>query len=509
MSTTTTTKAEVTTSPKLQELPGLESLGCGYDATEYYASPRSSRNRIFELGPKDTEIRAPNNKSYAKPANLEVELGDLTAGEFQCIKGQSAEEYRSSMTSRAGVSASYGLFSVDVKRSYKEEQLASFNRDFVSVYHRFDAWVLSLPNYRALRMNEQAKREINTDLSPDDVIRDYGTHVLMRAIFGGRAEYNCLVDKSKYTSSVEVTEAAKAAYAGTLNISTSFEQETKNAAEQFKSSSSYNFRTRGGNFDTKFNPESYEQWMDSFSNHPVMVDFGGRNSLVPIYELASERNRKNELKAAYEKYIQESQNMIPDNFPAIEVRKVSQGAWTLVATDQGSHSKTNVGIWKPLIDGNSEWRWIGHASDPHQMVIIKSLVPGATAAPMGFRRMWTDAGSGNGSGYSLWNIIPPPGYKALGGIAKFRVGRSDYDTPSGDLVDKLVCVHESLCTEGRVGNFIWNDHGTKADSDGSMWYIEPNDGNGIRTGAFICSGNHDKFGEQVYVIKKGNNVRNK
>lgn len=492
----------------LEALPGLDSLGCGYDATEYYANPESSRFRIFDLGENDTEIVAPNGRSYSRPRNLKFELGDLTKGSFHCVKGQSAEEYRSSLTTRAGISASYGLFSIDVKSTYKKEQMASFNRDFVSVHHRFDAWVLSLPNYRTLRMLEQAEKDINSDLAPADVVRDYGTHVLVRAVIGGRAEYNCLVNKSRYTSSVEVTEAAKAAYTGALSISASYEKETKDAAEQFKSSSSYDFETVGGSFNADFNPESFRSWMNTFSAHPVLVDFAGNNSLVPIYMLAKTGARRAELEAAYNTYIQNSQKIVPDNVPALEVRIIPASTVQQVGSDSGSGAKQDLALYRPILEKGGEWRWVGQSGNNNQnLIIVKALVPGAIAEPKNFSQAWTDSGSRKNSGYSLWNVVAPPGYRALGGLARFGVGKSDYNAPSGGDIEGLVCIHESLCTEGKIAHQIWNDHGTRASANGSVWAIGANGNGGLGAGTFYSQGNHNTPGEKVYVITRGNRVK--
>jgi hypothetical protein len=488
-------------------LPGLEELGCGYDATGLYANPKSKRARIFELGEMDTKVTAPNGIVYYRPKGLKFELGNLSQGSFHSMKGQTADEYRKSLTVRAGVSASYGLFSADVTTTFEEKQLASINHEFVKVHHRFDAWVISLPNYKSLKMDPEANNAINGTQPAPEVIRDYGTHVLVSGVIGGRGEYSCFVDKSKYTSSTDVTVSAKAAYAGGLKLSTSVETVDKSATEKFKSSTTTDFNTVGGTFDAKFTPESFFDWVNSLSKNPVLIDFT-RYSLIPIYELAGNAARKAALMAAYEEYIQKSQKIIPDNVPALEVRIVPANSVEKVASDAGSKAKRNLTLYRPITDRGGEWHWLGQSGNNNQnLIIARELVPGAIAEPNRFTQAWNDAGSGRGSGYSLWNIVAPPGYRALGGLARFGVGKHDYNEPSGGEIQNLGCVHESLCIEGMIGGDIWTDKGTGASADGSAWSIVSKNGDGIGAGSFYSQGSYNRPGERVYVIKKGPRVK--
>lgn len=508
-------------------LPGLEDLGCGYDATGLYANPKSKRARIFELGEMDTKVMAPNGIVYNRPKGLKFEMGNLSKGSFHCMKGQTADEYRKSLTVRAGVSASYGLFSADVTSTFEEKQLASINHEFVKVHQRFDAWILSLPAISALKLTPDANLAINgppaaaargprggtpppstpTVMPAATVIQQYGTHVLVSGVIGGRAEYSCFVDKSKYTSSTDVTVSAKAAYSGGLKLSTSVETVDKSSSEKFKSSTITDFTTIGGTFEAEFTPESFSNWMKTLSKNPVLIDFTPY-SLVPIYELAGDAARKEALMRAYEEYIQKSQKIIPDNVPAIEVRIVPANSVEKVADDHGSRAKKGLTLYRPITEPDGEWLWLGQSGNNTQnLIIVRELVPGAIAEPRRFTQAWNDSGSGRGSGYSLWNVVAPPGYRALGGMVRFRVGKSDYAEPSGGEIHNLGCVHESLCTEGTIGGEIWNDQGTGASADGSVWSIVSKNGDGIGAQSFYNHGSYNRPGEKVYVIKKGPRVK--
>jgi hypothetical protein len=83
-----------------------------------------------------------------------------------------------------------------------------------------------------------------------------------------------------------------------------------------------------------------------------------------------------------------------------------------------------------------------------------------------------------------------------------RLGQAKDDEVKG-----IVCVHESLCAEGDIGGMIWNDAGTHAKADGSVWEIKPKSENGIHAHTFFCQDNHSRPNEKVYVIAKGPKVK--
>lgn len=490
---------------EVQQLPGLSVLGCGYDATGEYANARSVRYRIFDLGAYDSTIKAPNGETYSVPSSLRDEIlrGDIGDGTYDHFSGESAEKYRTSLSTQVKVSGSYGLFSGSVTSSFRQEELASFNHEFVCVLHKFSGWVVALPQYSTLTMNEQARDHIEKAMDPMDVILNYGTHVLMSAVIGGRGEYTCFVDRSKLETKTDIATVAEASYKAALSLDVEAKTEYEKDVETFSRSAKTRFRTVGGEFEPEFDPESFGQWMRSFKKHPVLVDFTDR-SLVEIYKLASSEQRRAELEAAYNKYIEDSQQLVPD-IPLLEVERVTAQSVDFIASDAGSGASMNLAVYRPKLPQG--WNWVGHSATNNELIRVKALVPGAVSEPLGYSREWTDAGSGNDHGYSLWNISPQHNYLALGGIARLRTGRTDWAEPHDNEVEGLVCIHESLCTEGQIGRMIWNDHGTHARADGSVWEINPQDDqNGIDAHTFFAQGSHARPTAKVYVIKRGPKV---
>jgi hypothetical protein len=229
------------------------------------------------------------------------------------------------------------------------------------------------------------------------------------------------VDQSKHSSETSIEIAAEASYKGALNLDTKIETEHKEAVESFKKSAEIKFDTLGGAFKSDFDPEKFADWVNSFKAHPVLVDFSER-SLIELYKLASTEQRRNDLQIAFEEYIKESQELVPENIPLLEVMVFNSGV--KVYDDAGSGARQNLAVYKPILD--REWKWVGQtANQGSRFLIVKPLVPGAVVSPLDYEKKWDDHGSGKHYDYSLWNIVAPPEYRALGGIARLGVGNQN------------------------------------------------------------------------------------
>ncbi len=477
-------------------------LGCGYDATGRYANAKSVSLPIFDLGSFDATIVAPNGITYSLPSRIKdkIALREIEHGQYSCVEGESAEEFRSRLSAKIKISGSSGFFSGSVTSSFTQEQRASLNHKFVKVRHLFEGWVLTLPDYSSLQMIDPAQGEINETLPAQEVIRRYGTHVLLSAVIGGRADYVCFVDLSKYQSELEIATVATASYTSVLSLDAEMEAAYEKEIKQFKRSSTTRFSTIGGDFDPDFDPKSFRAWMRTFKERPVLIDFTDR-SLVEIYKLASDEERRNELKRAYNEYLQEAEKRAQPNIPLLEVEIVSKQSVDFVASDAGSGATKGLKVYKPKLPPG--WNWLGHSGNCEDRLIrIRSLVPGAVSKPLDYSCAWKDSGSGQPHGYSLWNISPPPHYRALGGIARLRKEKTNWKSPSGEEVEGLVCLHKSLCVEGMIGNSIWSDKGTGAKANGSVWGIKPNGEDEVPANTFYCQDSHYKPNAKVYAIER-------
>jgi uncharacterized repeat protein (TIGR01451 family) len=91
------------------------------------------------------------------------------------------------------------------------------------------------------------------------------------------------------------------------------------------------------------------------------------------------------------------------------------------------------------------------------------------AAPTGYNWIWDDKGSGADDDGSVWQPIPPAGYYCSGHV--FVEGYNAPTLPNSPGLDKLRCVRADLMTEVQLGALIWNDQGSGADDDVSVFRV--------------------------------------
>jgi len=138
-------------------------------------------------------------------------------------------------------------------------------------------------------------------------------------------------------------------------------------------------------------------------------------------------------------------------------------------TDQNSGSRQNVSTVFPACP--RDWFWVGQRGYPgYDQPLPKSdLVirahpeaPGdILARPVSWTYVW-----GMAMGWAMWQAVPPAGYVALGDIFHYN-----YSPEREDTFVNFVCVREDCVNAVPVGPQLWNDQGTGARTDGSMWIV--------------------------------------
>ena len=129
-----------------------------------------------------------------------------------------------------------------------------------------------------------------------------------------------------------------------------------------------------------------------------------------------------------------------------------------------------------------------------QILMVKGIEGVDIAQPTSMQKIWTDKKSGNMLNYQLWRPIAPPGFVSLCDLPNFRTNKSnddnDWSPPSPD----IWCVAEKYCTQSTINQQIWNDAGSGAWQDGSIWSIDGTD-------FIVASGNHSKPNRTVWKLK--------
>ncbi|KAJ8042779.1 Natterin-4 [Holothuria leucospilota] len=116
--------------------------------------------------------------------------------------------------------------------------------------------------------------------------------------------------------------------------------------------------------------------------------------------------------------------------------------------------------------------------------MVKDLSGDALKPPTGFTQVWNDAGSGGSQDVRIMSMTPPSGYVCLGHVAV--IGYSN--VPDKNLYR---CVKKEYVTKGTY-EFIWNDAGSGASHDVSLWSNRVSESNtyGLDANTFTSFSSH-------------------
>jgi hypothetical protein len=290
----------------------IYAVGFSYDCTGEYASPNSVKKEVF---------------------NTQVMIGDgtLAVNSVQAsltstmVSGSTITELTNNLAVKANVSGGFGKFKAEAGASFDMNHLTNTNYEYASSYFDLSVRRASLnKDLETLKgskkyMMEDARNAINGIPVEDDfgvmkvqypspsacegstegfrnLIREYGTHVIVEAGLGGRIRHTMSVDISNIKRSYDINAYAQASYQGILTANGSVNEKFSNSYEEYKGSTKTDISVIGG--DEKiakalgtdsFTPENVKKWTDSVSEDNMALVSFGEKSLIPLYELVDRR----------------------------------------------------------------------------------------------------------------------------------------------------------------------------------------------------------------------------
>ncbi|XP_069489679.1 uncharacterized protein [Ambystoma mexicanum] len=159
--------------------------------------------------------------------------------------------------------------------------------------------------------------------------------------------------------------------------------------------------------------------------------------------------------------------------------------------DKGSGAHRDVSFWRA-----DHCCSLGHvAVDNYNRpsgIFAKEVKPGALAKPTSFVQVWTDRGSGASRDGAIWRPVCPPYYVSLGYAAT-----GNYAPPS---VDHFRCVKSDYVTPGQWA-WVWNDAGSGARDDVSIWKAVAINADGQFLNAMSGVKRHGDMDIPAYVLK--------
>jgi Plant protein of unknown function (DUF946). len=181
--------------------------------------------------------------------------------------------------------------------------------------------------------------------------------------------------------------------------------------------------------------------------------------------------------------------------PTLQVSVTSNYSW--IYDDRGSGANMDITIYRPTpTPTDPPYRILGdYAQGNYSAPTGTSLIVRAInddpnfpllKTPIDYREVWNDKGSGGTHDGSIWFAVPPDGYLSIGYVAQ-----SGYSKPS---ISNYVCVRKDLCVDTVPGPLIWNDKGSGANKDVSLYQII-----GV-VSAFVAQGNYNPYTGPCYKL---------
>lgn len=283
-------------------------LGYGYDATGKFSSLNNMRAPVIDI-----------NKYIQKyPKGPDVDKSPFVTGREAA--GESAYTYISNFSrswslggSSSNDETSKNLFTGNITSTYSNKSTYSSTYSFASKSTYYRQRRLSLFNSAAELqqcLSSSFITHVNT-LSPDELVRMYGTHVLTRISLGAKIDYlyrsKIIVDKKETIVKSGMNAGIGKIFKSSINDSLSSNLDLRNEEQTLNyeivggrtnlaPSGSINLEMDKGVRDLT----SWERSIDTTNMAFIEInDFG----LVPIYDLIADANKKASIKTACEKYI--------------------------------------------------------------------------------------------------------------------------------------------------------------------------------------------------------------
>jgi len=111
----------------------------------------------------------------------------------------------------------------------------------------------------------------------------------------------------------------------------------------------------------------------------------------------------------------------------------------------------------------------------------------AIKPPYDYGQVWISKGTGSRHDGSIWLPYAPEGYVAIGAVAQ-----TGYTTKPPTSI--YACIRLDLCVVTEAGSLIWNDKGSGAARDVSLYEIV-----GVG-GSFVAQGNYHPYMGRCYMF---------
>lgn len=257
------------------------------------------------------------------------------------VSGSTVQEYQSDLSTKIGISYSYGLFctsfaadfSIDTHSTTKTSSKNVYIKNHVNIQRErqfIDTSKMTISDLKkyvnpifldAINKDTSGFSDVDKNAYYESLFNIYGTHAMIDIILGGRMDLNYIYNNTESKRKDEILSEVNAAYSNLRSsVTGSVSQDIKTTAETFVSKTTFNGKRLGGstagNMLTYQDAVlSYKEWAESIeASHTLeLIDVGDNcyNSLIGIWEFADESN-KQEIAKAYDYYLSKAGQLFAD-----------------------------------------------------------------------------------------------------------------------------------------------------------------------------------------------------
>jgi hypothetical protein len=315
--------------PEGRELPGMDSLGCGYNVfSGKYADPFSITQPLFDF-PVIQPFQTDEKHTYLKPDLVHYRA--LRLGDIKIFHGSSLQDYQRKLSASLEIEGGIGMFSGSVETEFDETSRSTTTMEFTTAMDLYSRALLTLPDERELTpILRPAVRDDLAGGDPQSLLERYGTHYLAKVVIGARAALSSSTNTTRFSSSLSVAAAAEMHYKGLVgSLDASAKAKYQSDLESFSKASKIQVRVRGGieAHGRNIAQGTYDQWLDSVDDRPVFIDFAP-DSLRPLWDLCEDPARRSVLRDAYDEFARSRPTLEePSIVPIYQFHQVLQGCW--------------------------------------------------------------------------------------------------------------------------------------------------------------------------------------
>lgn len=292
-------------------------LGQGYNVIKSaYINGEDVMNTypIFKDGIRDTTINVDSANNSVKITKVEGDSLDSFMRQFN-----------EKVTAKTDIDTPWvmftGSFSAQRSGTNQGEVSRHYIKNSVESRKTIVTWGLNPSQYSAnLDANFKSDLE-NINVTPQTLFNKYGTHFIRSAVLGGKIDFNYELysttqkDLSEYANSI------------TANISSTYVKFDANAERKVKTEAASknviittNSTTLGGSSVAMSSldemSKNYQSWLTSLKDNCALIDIKDNQSLVPLWDLLPDGERKTALKNYFNQYGSQNYHQLMEKYPS-------------------------------------------------------------------------------------------------------------------------------------------------------------------------------------------------